>query len=280
MFPSTSHALIVKSMNHFMDKLNLDQKIRSQIQKILNLFDFIKKRETFTFQDKYFSYTGAGDGIAMGWSQSCLLTDICIAAVYDSLWAQEGLFSKNNRVFFASSFRDDGLCLLNNEGDYWSEEKLRSFKSEIFTEISNFSLGNYAVTFESDPGSISFLDLWLKREGSRLNFSIFEKKNQNTTYLNHSSMHQRGIIRNLPKSVMYRLANLTTDFNNTELISKQFPSHFLSLQRAGLVDENFKYSKVESTHKKKKLTGEKYFSPSLMLKITGTRCPIPSSNVT
>lgn len=258
MFPSTSHALIVKSVNYFLQKLNLDITVKNSIMKILELFNMVREHEIFGFQDGYFSYVGAGEGLAMGWSQSCLLTDICIAPIYDFLWT-EGVFATTREVVFAESYRDDGLCILNKGKNFWENGKLENLKAEISAQILQFSEGNYKVTFDSDFTQINFLDLSIEKKESELKFSIFLKPEQQITYLNHSSMHHQGSVNSLPKSIMYRLASLTSEFDPNELVSKQFPSHFNAMQNAGLVTENFKYKPNESTGRKQKNDNRKIF---------------------
>lgn len=196
MYHSTSTNLIKQVFNYFFEKFSVDITHRKIILEILRILAQVRANDFFAYKEKFYQFSGAGSGQAMGWPEIPILCDVVISYIYTRMH-DENIFTKN-QVYFGESYRDDGIFLVSHEVmvdfDAWH--------SLVGKKILEFSDGCYEITCEANYDTLTFLDLRISNLHNNLVFEIFRKENQKLTYLNKSSLHQPSVLRSISGSVL------------------------------------------------------------------------------
>ena len=167
------------------------------------------------------------------------------------------ILEMTSNLFLSSAYngiyRDDGINILRGK---WTTAQLVQWRDNFQSEVNLLTESEYLQFTleiwrpnapESEPNSdkvtihdkesFPYLDMELYwHHTGDLKCRVHLKKNQTLKYLNNSSNHRECTFRAIPKSVVNRLAQLTslTPENENETIDKLYPSHHKALKKAKL----------------------------------------------
>lgn len=143
-------------------------------------------------------------------------------------------------------YRDDGLAAIRGT----SGRKLDKLRKDI---IQLFQEEGLRITIESNLTVTDYLDVTLDLLKNK--YYPFRKPENKALYINAKSNHPQNIIKELPKMISRRVADLSC---NEEEFLKAKPMYESALKESGHTTE---FSYVKSNEKKKRNRRVVWFNP-------------------
>ena len=196
LYTNITHELGVHSIKFWLNKHPESLHPRFNKQFVVDSITLILTDNSFTFDDKIFlQKKGTAMGTKMAPSYETLVLGFLEQSLYgrvtDILGEEMGHYIHNNW----KRFLDD--CYINWP---YGEEKLG-----VLHRILNSLNDNIQLTVETSCVELPFLDVMVKKEGTRLTTDIYYKPTDSFQYLPYTSSHPRHTKNNIPYNLARRI---------------------------------------------------------------------------
>ena len=229
LYTNITHEHGVHSIKFWLNKHPESLHPRFNKQFVIDSITLILTNNSFTFDDKIFLQkkgTAMGTKIAPSYATLVLgfLEQSLYGRVSDILGEEIGRYIHNNW----KRFLDD--CYINWP---YGEEKLG-----VLHRILNSLNDNIQLTVETSCVELPFLDVMVKKEGTRLTTDIYYKPTDSFKYLPYTSSNPRHTKNNIPYNLALRICMIIQNREKREqrlqelkyiLLSKKYPENVINI---------------------------------------------------
>ena len=229
LYTNITHELGVHSIKFWLDKHPESLHPRFNKQFVIDSITLILTNNSFTFDDKIFlQKKGTAMRTKMAPSYATLVLGFLEQSLYgrvtDILGEEIGHYIHNNW----KRFLDD--CYINWP---YGEEKLGALH-----RILNSLNDNIQLTVETSCVELPFLDVMVKKEGTRLTTDIYYKPTDSFQYLPYTSSHPRHTKNNIPYNLARRICMIIENREKRGqrlqelryiLLSKKYPANVINI---------------------------------------------------
>ena len=229
LYTNITHELGVHSIKFWLNKHPESLHPRFNKQFVIDSITLILTNNSFTFDGKIFlQKKGTAMGTKMAPSYATLVLGFLEQSLYgrvtDILGEEIGHYIHKNW----KRLLDD--CYINWP---YGDEKLG-----VLHRIPNSLNANIQLTVETSCVELPFLDVMVKKEGTRLTTDIYYKPTDSFQYLPYTSSHPRHTKNNIPYNLARRICMIIENREKREqslqelkyiLLSKKYPENVINI---------------------------------------------------
>ncbi len=205
LYTNISHELGIRAISYWLNNYTSSETNHSRISKqfILDGLKLVLENNTFQFGRMHFrQISGTAMGTKMAPSYATLVLGYLELKLYSIFEEHFGSAGKEYLIENFKRFLDDVFCI-------WDQELYGDIS--ILLDMLNNLDSNIKFTIEIGKDGLPFLDIMVKRDGTRITTDLFYKPTDSKLYLDFHSCHPRNTKINVPYNLARRICTICLD---------------------------------------------------------------------
>ena len=210
LYTNISHELGIRAISYWLDNYTSSETNHSRISKqfILDGLKLILENNTFQFNRMHFKQiSGTAMGTKMAPTFATLVLGFLEKRLYSLFEEHFGSAGKEYLIENFKRFLDDVFCI-------WDQELYGDIS--VLCNMLNSLDPNIKFTIEIGKDGLAFLDIMVKRDGTRITTDLFYKPTDSKLYLDFHSCHPRNTKINVPYNLARRICTICLDTDDRE----------------------------------------------------------------
>ncbi len=211
LYTNISHELGIRAISYWLDNFTSSETNHSRISKkfILDGLKLVLENNTFQFNRMHFKQiSGTAMGTKMAPTYATLVLGYLEIKLYTLFEAHFGPAGKQYLIENFKRFLDDVFCI-------WDQEIYGDIS--VLCNMLNSLDPNIKFTIEIGKDGLPFLDIMVKRDGTRIITDLFYKPTDSKLYLDFHSCHPRNTKINVPYNLARRICTICLETEEREI---------------------------------------------------------------